>query len=216
MSITVLAPAYYNSLYPVRYLDQSAKRYGIDVHWYGLGKPYPGWYDVQIIDLLDELAKVITPHVLYTDASDAIFLSGLDEIWQKYVDMDMPDILMSKELSGANAGGILAYKDSLIGELEYLRQYIIDGPDPDNPQERWRALIADSKPSTRDAYIKLDQESEIFQVVDEPLDMVDILGGVYNPRTVNYPSILHFAGGYTSSIDGKARLIEPYWSKLGY
>lgn len=212
--ITVLAPAYYSSMYPVRYLAKSAKFHGIDVHWYGLGKPYPGWYDVQITDLLDELAKVTTSHVLYTDASDALFLTGLKEIEQKYVEMDRPDIVISCETSGVNAGGLLAHKDSLQKELEYLRHYKIGGSDPFNPQERWRAFISDDITSPSDSWIKIDYQREIFQIADEPVDVKGYR--VYNPRTNTFPCILHFAGGYTSPVDGKAEQITPIWRALGY
>jgi len=209
MSITVLAPAYYSSMYPVRYLAESAKRYGTDVKWYGLGKPYPGWYNVQIIDLLEELAHVTTSHVLYTDASDAIFLTNLDDLKKKYFGMSSPAILISRERSGVCAGGILANTKALKHTLNEIRQYKIDVPDSDNPQVRWRHFIANELTPTM-----VDGHSEIFQVVDEPLDIVD--GRVFNPRLDTYPCILHFAGGYTDPTNGKAALIEPYWKQLGY
>lgn len=210
MNLTVLAPSYYTSWYPTRYLQYSAQRYSIPITWYGSHKPYPGWFGIQIIDLLEELSEVDTSHVLYTDASDAIFLSDLSEVACKYVDMDVQSgILISRECSGVCAGGIMAETDVLYQALAQLALYSIDDPDSSNPQVRWRAAIADN-------YVQadIDEQSNIFQVVDEPLAVMD--GRVYNTRTGNYPSILHFAGGYTDPAQGKAALIEPYWKRLGY
>jgi len=215
MSITVLAPAYYTSMYPVRYLAESAKRYGIDVKWYGLGKPYPGWYDVQIIDLLEELAHVTTSHVLYTDASDAIFLTNLDEIWWKYIACAkgprvFSQMVVSKEQSGICAGGWISSREEAIYTLDFLRSHKPQNvEDSDNPQVRWRTNV-----TKQFLAVGIDYSRDIFQVVDEPLDIVD--GRVFNPRLDTYPCILHFAGGYTDPTNGKAALIEPYWKQLGY
>lgn len=211
MKTTVLAPSYYTSWYPTRYLYYSAQRYNVPIKWYGTQKPYPGRFGVQIIDLLNELTRVDTSHVIYTDSSDALFLSDLSEIECKYRDMNIQSgILLSRERSGICIGGIVAQTDALYQALVQLALYIVEDLDGDNPQVRWRAAVR-----AGDIHADLDECSEIFQVVDEPL--LGVVGDrVYNARTATYPSILHFAGGYTHPEQGKADRIEPYWKKLGY
>lgn len=70
--ITILAPAFYNSWDKVRYLKQSAERWDSPITFYGFGEPYKGWHDVQIDRLIEEIKKVDTKYILYTDASDVI------------------------------------------------------------------------------------------------------------------------------------------------
>src|SRR4029077_10026317 len=105
MSITILAPAFYQNLYNVHYLAESAKRYEVPIWWYGLGKKYIDWYQVQVIELLEVIPHVPTSHILYTDASDAILLADLQEIEKKYESFPYPPLLISEERDGLCAGG---------------------------------------------------------------------------------------------------------------
>ena len=218
MSITVIAPAYYQSLYPVRYLVESAKRHGVDIYWYGLGKSYTDWFNIQLIDILELLPSIKSTHVLYTDASDAILLGNLAEINTKYLLLDQQPILLSRERSGICAGGWIAEKQALKEALEWLvfRMDKFDiGPDPRNPQERWRYGVESGELRKWLGFTPaVDEKSEIFQVVDEPLEIKD--GRVYNPRTNRYPSIIHFAGGYSDPQVGKYEIMKDYLIGLGY
>lgn len=207
--ITVIAPAFYPDLYNVRYLAESAERHKVPVKWYGQGLPYKGWFDVQVDCLLNLIPEIPTSHVLYTDASDAFFCSDLVEITGKYLHMGEPKILVSQERSGVCAGGWLAEKTKICETLSVLKYFRPEDPDPDNPQVRWRKAL-ESKIIGADSDVACD----IFQVVDEPLQVKN--GRIFNPRTVRYPSVVHFAGGYTDPVGGKAAQIEPYWRELRY
>lgn len=213
MTITITAPTFYQSLDKVKYLAKSAERNNVPIWWYGLGKPYHGWHDIQIVQLLEELHKIPTSHVLYTDASDVIMLSGLDEIEGKYAAMGCPQLLMSVESDGGVcAGGWMGDRLKMIEALEFLRTFRPKVEDSDNPQVRWRCAVVQGwlEPT-------VDYMRKIFQVADEVVEVRTGAGGrVYNPRTSNWPCIFHFAGGYTDPEIGKSTLIEPLWKQLGY
>lgn len=205
--ITVLAPAYYPSESKVKYLTKTAEYYGIPLKLYGVEQPYKGWINVQIDELINQLEELETSHFIYTDASDAFFLSDLDEIINKYKGYGRPPILFSLEQDGINAGG---WMGEVIAGIEALR--ILQGEDfskISNPQIRWRMAVSKCR-----IKIATDDFSSIFQVSGPELKVIG--KRLYNPITCRMPSIVHFAGGYTDPETGKAELIEPVWNKLGY
>lgn len=216
MTITVLAPAFYdNPEWATRYLRISAERHQVPIRWYGVGEPYRGWLDVQLKRLIEELKRVDTSHVLYTDSSDAMLLSGLDEIEHKYmVEYRSPELLISVEADGVNAGGWMARTQDAIDTLRWLNSWTFDGDDG-NPQTRWREAIADGEID-----VERDVARLIFHVTGTSFDIRD--GRVVYTQLhrtgslVSLPSLLHFAGGYTDPKVGKAALIEPIWRELGY
>lgn len=200
MSITVLAPAFYTDPeWSTRYLRRSAARHNVPVTWYGVGEPYRGWHDVQLVRLLAELRKLDTSHVLYTDSSDVVVLADLDRIGKHYRDLGRPEILISVERSGdggVNAGGWMGQTDAAIAALEWLLR--MDG-DESNPQLRWREAIRECAISAQ-----ADVDSDVFQAGGE------LVIGEWAP------CVWHACGGYTDPRVGKAALIEPVWRALGY
>lgn len=212
MSITVLAPAFYpDPEWSTRYLRRSAERHGVPITWYGVGEPYRGWYDVQLVRLLAELRKVETSHVLYTDSSDAIILAGLDEIERVYMrELGNPELLISVEHDGeVNAGGWMGQTQWAIDALDWLCNWTFDGDDY-NPQNRWRETLASGELFG----VEKDLSRAVFRVADEQLFVHQ--GRVTTHVNGPYPSVLHWAGGYTDPKVGKAALIEPTWRLLGY
>jgi len=206
--LTILAPAYYNDWSKVKYLKESAEYLDMPIHWYGFNKPYTGWYNVQIIDLITELKSLETPYVIYTDASDTIFNFPI------YTPGILPQkewIIMSQEHDGGLcAGGWFGPREYAISALEILKDYIpTNTVDVMNPQERWREAA-----KKKLVHVFPDTMRTFFQVVDEPLVVKDKM--LYNPEINIFPSIVHWAGGYTDPEKGKAELIEPYWSQLGF
>lgn len=204
--ITILAPAYYSDWFKVRYLKESATRHNVPIHWYGFNKPYTGWFQVQVIDLLKEIKKVDTPYILYTDASDAIIntpIYTLDIIPKEKW------IIMSQEHDGSLcAGGWFGPRNYAIEALEIIQDFIPENVvDIMNPQERWREATAKKL-----VHVFPDTIRAFFQIADEPLEIKD--NTLYNPDTRTFPSIVHWAGGYTDPEIGKAALIEPYWRQL--
>jgi hypothetical protein len=216
VSVTVLAPAFYdNHEWATRYLRQSAERHGVPITWYGVGEPYRGWHDVQLVRLLAELRKVDTSHVLYTDSSDAMFLTSLDEIERTYVrELGNPALLISVEHDGGvNAGGWMGQTQWAIDALDWLNNWTFDGDDY-NPQNRWREALVSGELFGAEK----DLSRAVFQVADETLfwGVPGMPGRVQTIHSRSYPAVLHWAGGYTDPKIGKAALIEPVWRELGY
>lgn len=193
ISVTVLAPAFYSSYYNVRYLMLSAQRHGVEVRWYGLNEQFKGWVDTHVTRLKAELERVETSHVLFTDASDALFLRGMDEIIRRYKGMGAPGLLVSVEDDGLNAGGWMGRVSEAKKALAVIEKQT-DG----DPQLRWRHAVEQGM-----VMVDLDMEDRVFQV---GFGVDDKLNGC----------LLHFAGGYTDPEVGKKELIEPTWLRLGY
>jgi hypothetical protein len=210
-TITVLAPAFYSDPpHSTRYLRQSAARYSVPIRWYGEHQPYPGWHEVQIVRLIAELQDINTPHVLYTDASDAVFLSDLAEIELKYDTLGRPPILMSREHDGLCAGGWMGWTSYAIEALTVLRDRY---PDESNPQTRWRRGRKDGA-----VRVTTDEDSDVFQVMTgEAGAHVQIVGRrLMNTRPGSFPCIAHWAGGFSDPEVGKGAMIGPWWKRLGY
>lgn len=208
-SLTVLAPTFYpNAEHPVtRYFRESAARHQLPVRYYGIGVPYADWFQVQITALLDELHRVTTSHVLYTDASDVVVTAGMDHIRREYERLGEPSALISVEPDGVNAGGWIANRNRAVGILATLRDMDLL---TSNPQERWRAAI-ERRTISR---VARDDESAIFHCMNG--GDLEYAKGVGYTVNGNAPVFLHFCGGYTDPEKGKAEQIEPVWKELGY
>lgn len=206
MNYTILAPAFYSSWDKVKYLKQSAERWNIPITFYGFDEVYKGWHNIQVDRLIEEVEKVDTEWVIYTDSSDAI-ING-DYFPEPWADMVM-SIESDRQVC---AGGWIAKKAVILQKLNHLKDFKPCnecGPDGMNPQVKWRCILR-----WRPDYVALDVYREIFQVVDEPLEIRN--KRVYNPRTKTFPFLVHWAGGYTDPKVGKAELIEPTWRALGF
>lgn len=194
MKISVIAPCFYTKSSSIRYLMLSAARHGIYVNAYGFGDVYKGWIDTHITRCIDKLRSLDSTHVLFTDASDVVFVRGLQEITSRYLRLGHPPMLMSYEvMRGLNAGGWLGEREVAIAILEHLSTPQYTSGDP---QERWRE-------ATRLARIRVEADSN--QLIFNP-----------EPEVPRDTCIAHFAGGYTSPETGKSEHIEPYWQSLGY
>jgi len=213
---TILAPAFYNSWNKVKYLKQSADRWGVPITFYGFGEPYRGWHDVQIDRLITEVEKIETKWVIYTDASDTIINGAypLDSTITALVDPPEPwaTLIFSVESPGhLCAGGLICNTGTLLPILKQLKEFrpcnFCDS-ETSNPQIKWQCYMG----HWREEY--KDYGREIFQVADEPLEIRN--GRVYNPRTQTFPFIVHWAGGYTDPEVGKEALMGDVCRQLGY
>jgi hypothetical protein len=84
METTVITSAYYKDIKPISKMLESAKRVGITVEPYGLGRPYGGFMESKCVDIITVLKHIKTKYVLYVDGADVLFRCGLDEIEQRY------------------------------------------------------------------------------------------------------------------------------------
>jgi hypothetical protein len=190
MNLLIVAPVYFPSMDPVRFLTESAERVSLPIHWYGLNKPYQGWWQVQVDDLLVELQDAPASHILYTDARDVIAAKGLWTIERRYAALGSPDLLISTEESGVCAGGWMGTLGAVLDALETLRAM---DTDETNPQERWRQAVASGQVEAM-----IDKGRSIFQVIEH---------GTEKPTGC----LLHFAGGYVDPVYGRAPRMQPYW-----
>jgi hypothetical protein len=64
--------------------------------------------------------------------------------------------------------------------------------------------------------VEPDRESWIFQVGMDGAKVKE--NRIVRNRGLGYsrPCFIHFAGGYTDPVTGKADQIEPIWKELGY
>lgn len=193
MKLDIITPTYYHSREPIKYLYASAIRNGIVLDGYGFSKPYTNWIQTHITDCLEKLYQTYESHVLFTDASDVIFLKSKQEIINRYLRLGHPPMLVSKEHGGMNAGGWMGEREVAIAILEYLKT--VDIPTGGDPQERWR--YAYSKYAIN---FEMDHMDRIFSVNRFPTDAC----------------LLHLAGGYSDPVTGRTERIKPIWEKLGY
>lgn len=194
-TITAIAPAFYPNEYHVRYLLKSAAKHKVKVRLYGLGQPYGSWMQVQVERLLDELRALTTPYVLYTDGSDVVYRAGIEDVWERYESLYKPPLLFAYERSGLNAGCWIGQREKAITDLEYIRDRYTDG----DPQVRWRQAALEGK-----VRVLGDIGRRIFEVVEAA-----------KPEFGDAP-VLHFAGGWSDPVHGRAWKIEPIWEEMGY
>lgn len=192
----IIAPCFYPhaEVAHLKYFVGSSLRHGLSPIMYGLGMPFKDWIDTHITECLKTLHRIDSTHVLFTDASDVVFLQGMDEIEARYGRLCNPPMLVSVENTGMNAGSWMGQRNVAIAILEHLAtsSYSFTG----DPQERWREAIRQ-----RQVCVAQDKGNMIFQVVTGPLADT---------------CVAHFAGGYTDAVTGKQEQIEPVWRSLGY
>lgn len=84
MNVSVITACFYPDTKPMDVMFRSAKRLGIEVIPYGVGKKYGGFMDSKCVQLLDELSRMKSEYILYVDASDVVFQLPLDSIIERY------------------------------------------------------------------------------------------------------------------------------------
>jgi hypothetical protein len=235
--ITVIFPAVFETWEPVWMMLHTCKRFGIEPKPYGFGDTYDGWVNIKLNRLLEAVKEVETSHVLYTDASDAFFLTGLDEITRKYNDLGCPPLFMAAEASKfptymhwynevttwdeslrfpyPHVGGRLDERDVLIDALGWMMERYQDMPGDDCA---WWVRFVKDWPGE----LKWDSTAEIFMSAgnaggyDPGSDLQVENGRLFNLATGSWPCILHLNGGYSEPGRGKWYALESWWRKLGY
>lgn len=179
--ITVSVPCLFPDERPIWMLKTTADQFGYNLRPYGLGETYAGWVKIKI-DMLREQAETCpTSHILYTDARDAFFLAGPEEVAEKYNQMDCPPILlsaqcdvfgsyadsyegvahdMSKRFRYVGTPGQLCHAATLANTLNYMRVCVDNQhwpPMPDDDPPWWNRLMQESP-----AAVKLDHDCQIF------------------------------------------------------
>lgn len=215
----------------------SAKRFDIALRPYGTraNQQPRGWVDIKIdqaLPLFEEFQKEGFTHVLYTDGRDSFFLTGMDEIIQKYTDLGKPSYLIATE--GACfpyaqysssfpdpghkfrypcAGGYFGEVGWLIDNLSMLKR--VYAP---HYQDNDQALILVAYAEGKLPDMALDTGCQIFQSMSMSQVGVDInIQGsrLKNRLTGSQPAIVHFNGGFVDPEYGRDEAMEPVWDAIG-
>lgn len=235
MNIKVITPAYsYQDRFVSahRYFIESCHKHDIPFSVYGIGaKQYPGWIEIKVDGLLRELKNIDRSnfsHILFTDSVDVFFMSGLEEIIEKYHHFGSPDILVSGCPIPQNTIDV----DHLFpseNRFRYLHcgQYIATIDAAKEMLERFMTLAWKTGDDAhlwyegwRDGWLKptIDESGEIFQVfhTEKPhtWDGMEVVNGRwYNKITDTFPSSIHLSGGYHDPNIGKLPIMKEWYEK---
>jgi hypothetical protein len=211
-----------------------------------MNEVYNGWTHLKIYKLREEALSCPTSHIMYTDARDAWFLGGPDEIAEKYNAYGAPPLMLSAQCDvfGTYAAwyeglpwdmtkpfryigtpGQLCEAKALADALGWMQDNYKLGNDyehnelPDDDPGWWCEFIRHHP-----GELKLDTECSIFMNAGSKPDHGEMFGDmielrdqrIYNKLTGQYPCILHFNGGYSHALYGKWERLEPFWKACGY
>lgn len=235
--ITVSIACVFESMDPVWMMETTLKRFGYSYKPYGLGEVYGGWIDINVVRLMCEAINCPTSHILYTDARDAWFCCGPEEVADKYNALGCPPLLLSAQDRGAGGfeefykgipwdltkpfpymwpTGKLCEAKTLAECLQWMMEHAhgkVPGDDPVYWLEYMRAFPG---------AVTLDHDCSIFMNAGSGNELWEdgtlwICGDrVFNGVTGTCPAILHFGGGYSHATTGKWDRIEKYWKAFGY
>ena len=234
--IKAVLPCVFPNPDPIWMMLASCRRFGIEPKLFGLGETYAGWLDLKITKLLKVAQEVEAEgctHLLYTDARDAWFCAGLDEIADKYNEMGAPDILLSAQRRRF-AGGYKEWYDMVewdekqycsylgtpgqlasVGALQATLKWMAEQQAgyPDDDPAPWCHYI-----STFPGNVALDHDCRIFMNVgDMDSGEWDIRESrAYNKVSRQTPCVLHFNGGGSDWLKGKWDSLERHWRQFGY
>lgn len=239
MKLSVITACLFLDRQPIHWLDDSCKRFGIDLRPYGIGESWTSWPNVKVTRMLEcfkrEKADGYT-HTLYTDGRDSFFVRPLKVAIDAYEGMGKPSCLMATEPANyprpeltdlfPDPGHKFRYLGAgqFIGELDYLiwawemlqRDYPDGGTEPNNESGWMCHAFVTGKFGEG---FKLDTDCQIFQSAGNEDCLVgkDVFvssDGLFNRITDSYPCIVHFNGGYSHPETGKEPAIRPVWEAL--
>lgn len=232
--ITVSTPCIYSSADPIWMFAISCRRFNIPFLPFGVGRGYSDWVDIMLTQLMEAAKTCPTSHILYTDSRDAFFLSGLDEITEKYNRMGCPPLMLASDCAGFSTyqawydkvpwdttkkfpffqvGGKLCEAQRLYEAIHWMFER--------NQSGDWGKMPGDNPPwwcnfmVERPGELTIDHNCEIFQTCTTLALEVEN-GRIRNTITKSLPCVLHFNGGYTDHVEGKWQRMEPTWRALGY
>ena len=241
--IKVVLPCLFdNTTEPLWMMLTTCTRFGIDPYLYGINETYQGWVHLKI-DLLGMTARKVAAdgysHLLYVDARDAWFLTGLDEVADKYNAMGCPPVMLSAQHRAFCGGygkwynkfpwdtslafpyigtpGILAEASKLADIFEYmLANYPfgeVEDSLPDDDPAWWIEYMLEHP-----GEVVFDHQCDIFanvgDVDDDDWEVVD--GRAHIKLTDSWPCTIHYNGGASHWKYGKWEALEPQWRRFGY
>lgn len=224
MNVAVITCCCYESRDRIHYLDDSCKRFGIDLQTHGIGCPFPGFgpsFERYTIPHIESL-KDRNSHVLFIDGSDSLVLSELSEIVYKYERLGSPPCLMSAEMDVpphkaykgftnsppwkyVNGGGYIA---EITFFLSLAKKLIASCAQDSGNHQEWFRQEWEHYPW------ELDWNCHIFQTMNGYPSVRVVQDRVVNTVTGTWPCILHFAGGYSDPLTGRDERMKPWVEAL--
>lgn len=231
---------------PIWMMRVTADRFGVKLRPYGKDAVYNGWIDMKVHRLRQEALTCPTSHILYSDARDAWFLGGPEEIARKYNAMGCPPLMlsaqsdifgtylkwyeglpwdMSKPFRYIGTPGQLCEAKALADALGWMQEHYHLGEDvnglPDDDPPWWLEYMR-----AHPGEVKIDHECSIFMNAGSRFEggkemwgevlVMNEYGQVYNTVTKQQPCVLHFNGGYSHALHGKWEQLQPFWRACGY
>lgn len=223
MKIAPITCCCYESRERIHYFDDSCAQNGFQAEVHGLGQPFPGFAESFVRYTLPHIEKLSEDHthVLFIDGADSLVLSSLNEIVWKYERMGSPECLMSAEMDVPvgirapqftqlnpwkfpNGGGYIAYIPLFLSVCKGLADKFSEfGNHQDWFRQAWPI-----------ASWTLDSECIIFQTMNGSSSVFPVAHRVLNTVTATWPSILHFAGGYSDPLVGRDERMRPWVEAL--
>ncbi len=243
--ITVAVSCLFPDTRPIWMMESTLKKFGYQYTPYGIGQQYRGWIDIKVQKLREEALKCPTSHILYSDARDAWFLAGPEEVADKYNSMGAPPLLlsaqpdifgsyakwyegipwdMSKVFRYVGTPGQLCEAKALAEALGWMQDHYHIGDDTVDPQG-----LPDDDPAwwiefmrARPGELKFDHECAIFMNAGSPMtegmweNVLEIEDGrLHNKFTDSWPCLIHFNGGSSDALKGKWESLETFWKAFG-
>ncbi len=82
----VVSPCFYPSKAPASHLLTSAKRFGWNVHLYGVGEKWPGFIEAKIFRAIKELKRIEDDTIAFIDSNDVIIQAPPVDVQRLYQD----------------------------------------------------------------------------------------------------------------------------------
>ena len=240
MNLAVLTACCYSTLDPIWMLTESVKRFGIKLVTFGLGTNDSDWISIKIHRMMvaaRELKERGFTHMLYTDGRDSFFVGPLEECELRYATIGSPPMLMSAEVNpypfpdlGPKfpdpgtpwrypcAGQFLCEIDWLLDKYAMLIEECSELEGNDQGWIMWayaKGLLGEG--------FELDHTCLLFQSMEGANDPGELgrlsvwslsQNRLRNNLTTAFPLVLHFNGGYTDPVTGKADRMFPWWKAL--
>lgn len=207
MKLVVTCPALYPTRERIHFLDDSARRFGIELRPHGLGQQFVDWRHMLMEHTLPafrEFAREGATHVLYVDGCDSLFIDSQEAILARYHSYGAPHWFMSADegQNNLNAGGYIGELAWIIPCWETL--YKMFGHE-DGDYQNW--VIK----RQRECGIILDNHADIFLPIDSIEEAINV--GTL-PRGDTEACVLHFRGGYSDPVTGRDERIAPVVREL--
>ena len=243
--ITVAVSCLFPNTDPIWMMESSLNKFGFQYIPYGLGEQYRGWIDIKVHKLLEVARNCPTSHILYSDARDAWFLTGPEEVAEKYNALGCPPLMLSAQadIFGSylkwyskvewnesepfryvGTPGQLCEAKALAGALGWLQENFHVGdetvdphglPDDDPP---WLIEYMAAHPGE----VKFDHRCSIFMNAGSHMTegmwetVLEVRGNrLYNKMTGEWPCLVHFNGGSSDALKGKWESLEAHWKAFG-